>query len=160
MALTDLIIAASEHQLIDGIRKTVTGSNPAANTEFSETIPAGKAWVLQCVTVSLVQGITQTPQPTLVLDDGTNIFFEGLGASSAQNASVTCQYAWAPGLTLTAGGAATVANAPLPAGGGWKATAGGPVLGPGFRIRSITAGIGANTDYGAPVFYVVEYQIS
>lgn len=131
------------------LKQTLTradGSNPAANNEFSVTVPTGQYWLLQAVTVSLVQGLTQTPQPVLVVDDGTTAIFQGFGASSAQNSSVTTQYTWAPGNTLTAGGAATVATAPLPA---------GLVLGPGYRIRSSTIGIGANSDYGAPgIFYV------
>jgi hypothetical protein len=62
-----------------GIIKPVTGTDPAANAEISETVPAGKWWQLLAVSVVLVQGITQTPQPMLTLDDGTNVFY----ASSA-----------------------------------------------------------------------------
>jgi hypothetical protein len=129
--------------------KVVVGADPAANAEFSQAVPAGKTWNLLAVTVSLVQGITQTPQPTLILDDGTTTFFQTFGASSAQNASVTTQYTWSADLPLTAGGAATVATAPIPA---------DLYLGPGSRIRSSTIGIGANSNYGAPAFYVVEFS--
>jgi hypothetical protein len=124
------------------------GSNPAANAEFSATVPAGQYWLLMSVTVSLVQGATQTPQPTLIVDDGTTTIFQGFGASSAQNSAVTTQYTWAPGNTLTAGAAATIATAPLPA---------GLVLGPGYRVRSSTLGIGANSDYGAPGLLYVKF---
>lgn len=129
-------------------RKVITGSDPAANTEFSVTVPASTTYKLLAVTVSLVQGATQTPQPSLLIDDGTNPVVQILGASSAQNASVTTRYTWAPGNTLTAGGAATVANAPLPA---------DLVLPAGYRVTSSTAGIGANSNYGAPALLVVEY---
>src|SRR6266542_656722 len=77
-----------------GVYKTVQGTDPAANTEFSVTVTAGKYWALYAVSVNLVQGATQTPQPTLIIDDGTNVLFQGFGASSAQNASVTTQYTW------------------------------------------------------------------
>lgn len=133
-----------------GIVRSYTGSNPAANTEISETVPAGKMWQLLSVTVSCVQGITQTPQPTLTITDGTVTLFQGFGASSAQNASVTTQYTWAPGNTLTAGAAATVATAPLPA-GMW--------LMPGSVIATSTIGKGANTDFGAPAFLVLEVAV-
>lgn len=132
-----------------GAIRSFTGTNVAANTEFSETVPTGKFWLVEAVTVSLVQGITQTPQPTLVFDDGVNILFQGFGASSAQSASTTTRYTWAPGNTLTAGAAATVATAPMPL---------NMVLGPGYRIRSVTIGIGANTDYAAPQIFVVQYD--
>jgi hypothetical protein len=133
------------------LRQTLTradGTNPAANAEFSVTVPTGQYWLLMAVTVSLAQGATQTPQPTLIIDDGTTTIFQGFGASSAQSSAVTTQYNWAPGNTLTAGAAATVVTAPLPS---------GLVLGPGYRIRSSTLGIGANTDYGAPGLFYVKF---
>lgn len=129
----------------------VNGTDVAANTEFSHTVPEGKAWRLISVSVALVQGITQTPQPLLILDDGTDVIFEGFGCTTAQAVSTTCRYTWAAGLALTGLIGATTnvhANAPLPA---------GFVLTPGYRIRSSTVGIGANSNYGAPSFYVVEY---
>jgi hypothetical protein len=131
------------------VRKVVTGTDPPANTEFSQTVPTGKYWQLFAVSVSLVQGATQTPQPTLIIDDGTTTFSQSLGASSAQNASVTTQYNWAPGNLLTAGAAATVATAPLPK---------DLLLPAGYRIRSSTIGIGANSNYGAPAFFVLEFS--
>jgi hypothetical protein len=132
------------------LTKVFIGTDQAANTEITETVPAGKDWLLLAVSVALVQGITQTPQPILVIDDGTNVLFEGFGASAAQAVSTTCRYTWAPGLTLTACVGATTnvhANAPLPE---------GLVLGPGYRIKTVTLGIGANTNYGAPTLYLVE----
>lgn len=128
--------------------KSIQAADPAANAEFSQTVPVGKYWKLISVSVSLAQGITQTPQPTLVIDDGTNILFQGFGASAAQNASVTTRYTWAPDSPLTGGAAATVATAPIPE---------GLVLAPGWRVRSSTLGLGANTDYGVPSLYVIEY---
>lgn len=130
-----------------------TGTDQAANTEFSETVPAGEQWQLLSVTVSLAQGATQTPQPALVIDDGTTILYLGYGSSAAMSASTTCRYTWAPGLTLTGqiGSSTTVrSNAPLPA---------NLILSAGFRIRSITSGIGANSDYAAPAFYIVKYKV-
>lgn len=129
------------------VYKRVAGADPAANAEVTDAVPTGKYWLLYSVTVSLVQGITQTPQPTLILDDGTNVLFQAFGSSSAQNASVTAQYTWAPGLTTTGGGAGTVSTGALPY---------PMLLGPGFRIRTSTVGIGANTNYGVPSYYVAE----
>lgn len=135
----------------NGQLKLVATTDPAANTEFSQAVTAAKWWRLLSVSVSLAQGATQTPQPTLIIDDGTagGIVFQGFGASSAQNASVTARYTWAPNLPLSAAGALTIVTAPLPE---------ALVIGPGYRVRSVTTGIGANTDYGAANLYVVEYD--
>ncbi len=128
------------------------GTDPAANTEISEVVPAGKHWRLIAVSVALVQGATQTPQPILVIDDGTNILFESFGSSAVQAVSTTCQYTWAPGHTLSGQVGATTdvhSVAPLPA---------GLVLKAGYRIRTNTLGKGANSNYGAPLIYVVEFD--
>lgn len=132
------------------ILKRAAGTNPAANTEISDTVPAGKWWRLMGVSISCVQGITQTPQPTLIIDDGTNVMYQSLGCSAAQAASTTQQYIWASGLPLSAilgAGANLYSTAPLP--NDW-------VLPAGWRVRTSTAGIGANTDYAAPSYFVVE----
>ena len=130
--------------------KRVAGTNPAANTELTDTVPTGKFWALFSVSVSLVQGATQTPQPILIIDDGANTIFESLGSSAAQAASTTCQYTWAGLLPL---------SGQLGSGAGIHSTA--PLLyplllQPGWRIRTSTLGIGANSDYGAPSYYVAE----
>ena len=128
----------------------VTGTNPAANTEFSETVPTGKSYELVSVTVSLAQGLTQTPIPILVIDDGTDVFLELPGSTTVQAVSTTTQYTWAVGLALSGqiGATTTVrATSPLPP---------NLILPEGYRIRSVTPGIGANSDYAAPSLYVVE----
>ncbi len=134
-------------------RKSILGTNPAANTEIDEAVPAGKWWALVSVTFSLVQGLTQTPQPILQITDGTNVLFESFGASAAQAASTTCRYAFAPGLPQPAAIVGATPNmhalAALPS---------GYVLGPGYHVKTSTLGIGAATDYGAPVLWVVEFS--
>ena len=137
--------------LSGGFQRLFTGTNVAANTEFSETVPAGVTWELLSVTVSCVQGATQTPQPILVIDDGTTVLFESFGSTTVQAVSTTCRYTWAPGHTLTGLVGATTnvhSTGPLP----YKL-----ILPAGYRIRSSTIGIGANTDYAAPSIYVVQY---
>lgn len=133
--------------------KPIVGVDPAANNEATITVPAGKAWGLFSVSISLAQGLTQTPQPTLFIDDGTTVFEDILGSSAVQAVSTTCKYTWAPGMTQSGqigAGAAVHSYAPLPD---------GLVLPAGSRVRTSTAGIGANSDYAAFVLYVVEYGI-
>lgn len=141
------------HPASSHVRKVITGTNPAANTEVYQTVPAGKYWGLVAVTVSLAQGLVQTPQPILrIANKAGNVVYESFGASSAQAFSTTCLYTWAPGLPLSApvGTLTDVhATAPLPE---------GLVLPPYYRITTNTLGKGANSDYGAPVFFVVEFS--
>lgn len=124
---------------------------PGAGVEATITVPTGKAWQLFAVTVALVQGATQTPQPILVIDDGANTIFEMYGASAAQAVSTTCQYSWAPDVPLTAIIGATTnchATGPLPI---------GLTVPGGYRIRTNTIGIGANSAYGAMGLFIVEF---
>jgi hypothetical protein len=123
-------------------------ANPAANNEVAAlTVPSGKLWEPLLYTVSLAQGITQTPWPSLVFDDGTNIIAQMLSGSAAQNASVTAQHTWGIGLLLAGGGAGVASHGGLPR----------LVLPAGYRIRTLTGGIGANSDYGAARLLVKEY---
>lgn len=133
------------------VTKLFAGTDPAANTEILETVPEAKQWELKVVSVSLVQGLTQTPQPILVIDDGSESIYEGFGSSNVQAVSTTTRYNWGVGLPLSAQTGATTnvhATAPLPE---------GLVLNAGWRIRTNTLGKGANSDYGVPMLLVVEY---
>lgn len=128
--------------------EVVIGTNPAANAEISQTVPAGELWWLLAVSVACVQGLTQTPQPLLSITDGTTKFFESFGSTTAQAVSTTCQYTWAPGFPLTGLVGATTnvhSTGPLPP---------DLVLRPGYVISTVTVGLGANTDYGAAAFFV------
>ena len=127
-------------------------TNPAAGSEVpTQTVPDGKFWWLKGFSVACVQGLTQTPQPILIVDDGTNVIFEMFGSSAAQAASTTCRYTWGPALPLTGqvgSGAGVHSTSPLPY---------MLVMRAGWRISTLTLGIGANTDYGVGTLYVVEF---
>ena len=132
------------------VRKVIVGTDPAANTEITETVPAGKLWQVYAVSVACVQGVTQTPQPILIIDDGTNVVYESFGSTAAQAVSTPCRYTWAGGLVISGQVGATTnvhSVAPLP---------NDLLLPQGYRIRTSTLGIGANTNYGAPTIFVVE----
>jgi hypothetical protein len=129
----------------------INGSDPAAGLEVSQTVPAGKYWELIAVSVVLVQGLTQTPQPLLSIDDGADVIWEVYGSSAAQAVSTTCRYNWAAGAELTGQigtGANVHSTSRLPD---------GLIIPAGYRIRTITPGIGANSDYGVPSFFVAQY---
>ena len=127
------------------------GATPAANTEITEYVFPGRTWGLVGVTFTMTQGLTQTPQPILIIDDGNEVLFSALGASAAQAVSTTCRYNFGIGLVTSAVLGVTtgcLAFAPLPQ---------GLILKPGYRIRTSTLGIGANSQYSAPTFMIVEY---
>jgi hypothetical protein len=42
-------------------------TDPAANTEASITVPSGSTWVILAAHLTVVQGATQTPLPSLVI---------------------------------------------------------------------------------------------
>jgi hypothetical protein len=131
---------------------TTLTANPAANAEIAvTTVTTGKIWLLKAFSVSLVQGITQTPQPILIVDDGTNVVFEMFGSTTAQAVSTTCRYTWGVGLPLTGQVGATTnvhSTGPIPA---------GLLMKDGWRISTLTVGLGANSDYGVATINVVEY---
>lgn len=129
--------------------ESVSAANPAANAEFSFTVPANEKWLLVGVSVQLVQGITQTPWPSLIIDDGTNVLWEAYSGTAVQGASTTAQHTWAVGATPVSAG--TTPN--IFATGGLPM---GIVLPAGYRIRSNTIGIGANSNYGVPRAMVVK----
>lgn len=134
--------------------KRITGTDRAANTEVSETVPVGKFWWLVSFKVVCVQGATQTPLPFLTIDDGTTTFLEVPGTTTAQAVSTTATYTWASDIQLTGQIGTTPSirsNGPLPS---------NLLLLPGYRIQTVTQGIGANTDYGAPSYYVVELDMT
>ena len=135
--------------------RTIEVSEPSAGAEFSYTIPASDAGpsgmggvLLKSVSALLTQGATQTPWPALVLDDGTNVVAMVPGASAAQTAGEAVQYTWLPGGVVAAiagSGSSLSAASPLPA---------EAFLLPGYRIRSVTAGIGANSQFSAVTLLV------
>lgn len=130
--------------------QTFTGTNPAANTEISETVPAGEYWYVLSVTVALAQAGAGSSFPVLTVSDGSSVFFQSYGATAAQAISTTCQYTWARGLTLSAIVGATTACkaiAPLPF---------DLYLPAGCVIATATVGLSANTDYGAPIIRYVK----
>lgn len=132
--------------------KRVAGTDPGANTEVGDVVPAGKTWELLLASIPLVQGATQTPQPILQLTDAADaVIAEIFGSSAVQAVSTTCRYTWGPDLPLSAQIGATTnvrSSAPLPS---------GIYLPAGFKIKTATLGIGANSDYGAPSYLVIEY---
>jgi hypothetical protein len=129
-----------------GIVRSITGSDPAAGAEISETVPTGARWRLLAIRFVLVTDATVANRnPALLFDDGTNEYFAARGADN-QTASLTVTYTGGQGLNREASVSSRAVIA-LPA---------GVVLLAGHRIRTSTAGIVAGDNYGAPQYLVEE----
>jgi hypothetical protein len=130
-----------------GVRTGAAKGMPAPTIKVGAT----KLWVPLAFTVVLVQGATQTPLPGFCWDDGTNILGVAPGAAAAVSVSTTTRMTWVRGLKNqpTAGAGLTQNIAPLP----------DLVLEAGWRVSTLTAGIGANTDYAAATLTYAELTI-
>lgn len=130
-----------------GALRSITGTDPAANTEVSEAVPTGARWRLHHFLVTLVTDANvASRQTTLIIDDGTNTFYRAQ-ASATQPAGTTRNYVVYPA------GIAPATNSPdliLP-------TTPGLLLPAGARLRTSTALIQAGDNYGAPQLLVEEW---
>lgn len=130
-----------------GIR-LISGTDPAAGAEISETVPTSARWRLLTIRYTLVtSAVAGTRRSNLVLDDGTTIFARHI-AGVTQGVSTTLVYNWGVGLSrLTA--AVT-----------------GETMDPfidyvqlrgAFRFRTDTTSLDAGDNYSAPDFLVEEW---
>ena len=133
-----------------GALRTYLGTDQAANTEFSESVPSGAVWELLAVRATLVTDANvANRQASLILDDGTNTFCTSYPVSN-HAASTTVVYNWVTELGASYTTVTTnVQLLPLPK----------ILLGPGFRVRSSTASIQVGDNWGVPAFLVVEYDL-
>jgi small ligand-binding sensory domain FIST len=129
-----------------GTIRSITGTDPAAGAEVSETVPTGARWRLHALRVALTTDATVANRETsLTLDDGTTIYAQ-MPAGEAQTASAAFTYTWAVGLIRGApnqGGSRLIPIPPL-----WLLA--------GHRIRTLTTNIQAGDNYGAPQLLVEE----
>lgn len=76
-----------------GLIRSITGTNPAASVEISETVPTGALWKLHAVHAVLVNDANVASRaPVLVITDGTNILhriYIGLTPTAGQTARMT-----------------------------------------------------------------------
>jgi hypothetical protein len=136
---------------LGGVSRVIPGTDPAANVEISEAVPANRLWLVRSVWAQLVtDGTAATRVVELVIDDGTQEF-KRFPAVTGHAASLTRQYTWAPvGAGQAPPGATTTGmvgifppDLYLPA---------------GFRIRTVTTNRQAGDNYAAPQLWVVEFS--
>ena len=130
-----------------GVIRIVTGADPAAGQEISETVPSGKIWKLRSIVFVLATSSTAaTRRVILDFDDGTNVFSTTV-PNATQAASLTYYYKFALGLPLESSQVSTgsVVQAALP----------DILLLPGYRFKTTTVNKQSGDDYSA-VYYEVE----
>jgi len=119
---------------------SITGTDPAAGAEISETVPANTIWWLQSMHSTFVTDVTvPVRQAILFLDDGSADFYVA-PTSATQAASLSRRYTFAH----TGENKDLVAIdyfIPIPA----KTT-----LAAGYRVRTVTSSIVAGDNWGAP----------
>jgi hypothetical protein len=135
-----------------GSIKSITGTDPAAGVEISETVPANAIWSVESISASLVTDAAAADRLSRVtIDDGTTIFYQ-VSSRVNHTASLTVRYAWAPfGAAAVGVVAATDAtmNIPLP-----KHT----ILAAGYRFITVTGALEAGDNWGAPQLTVEEWH--
>jgi hypothetical protein len=135
-----------------GFITTQSGGNPAAGNEMALlAVPTGAIWRLHTIAVSLVQGATQTPTPSLrTRDSSGNIKNRTPITTTAIAVSSTSQLTWGIGLVQESAVGTVgdeVHTAPLPI----------QDLIAADDIATVTTGIGANTDYGLFTLHIEEW---
>lgn len=126
--------------------RSITGTDPAAGVEISDTVPTGARWKLFAWRATLVTDATAANRlPALVIDDGTTEIYRAVSTTN-HTASLTWAYNAAIAGAAAAQSASNVGLI-LPA---------SLVLLAGYRIRTVTAAIVAGDNWGAPQLLVEE----
>lgn len=125
----------------------VIGADPAAGVEISDAVPAGKQWRLISVLLQLVTNATvANRRPHVIVDDGANVFHRR-ASNATQAASLTQNYLFA-GEGPEAAVRGTYVADPLPV----------QEIPAGARIKTVTENLQAGDNYGAPLYYVEEFD--
>jgi hypothetical protein len=131
-----------------GFVRGITGTDPAAGVEVNETVPTGARWRLHSLHVSLVTSVTVANR-YVQLRAYTGAQYVWLASvHQVQIASLTYEYTWAAGLAWLAPAALTYFNLPLPH---------FLVLGAGYQFLTVTSGLQAGDNFGAPDYQVEEW---
>ena len=130
-----------------GVLRSITGTNPAADVEISETVPTNARWRVLAIQFSLVTDANAANREVaLTLDDGTTVFAR-VPSGFTHVASTTIVYSsfhHAPRFTVAQD---TTKNFPLPR----------VDLQGSFRLATVTTARQATDNYGAPQLLVEEW---
>lgn len=130
-----------------GAVRSITGTDPAAGAEISETVPTGARWRFLSLRAIFVTDVTAANRaPVLTFDDGTNAF---AGAANSVNQAASGTFTYHFGNV----GANHANSSP----GVMVSTPANLLLLAGYRMRTITGSIQAGDNWGAPQYLVEEF---
>lgn len=121
---------------------TISGANPAANAEWSITIPATQWWLVRAIRATLVTDANAANRRVALSIDDNGGLVQLIGSAATQVASQTTIYNWAPGNVVIDDQVGLRQYAPLP---------NGLLLPAGTVISSVTTNRQAGDDWGAPL---------
>lgn len=130
-----------------GAIRSITGTDPAAGVEISETVPAGALWrLITLLTILQADATVISRRPALHISDGSTVFFKSSNPGTfAANATGNVNWTAAgdeSAVTILAN-RALLPNYLL--------------LSAGFVITTVTANLQAADDWGAPQLLVEEW---
>jgi len=129
-----------------GALRSLTGTDPAANVEISETVPTNARWRLLALIATLVTDANVANRDAaLTIDDGTTVVGR---FPSGQNipASLTTRYVWTSGGSRFAIASDRTVVTPIP--DIWLAD--------GFRLKTVTTALQATDNWTAPQLFIEE----
>lgn len=131
-----------------GAMRSITGTDPGAAAEFSETVPTGARWRPHALSFTLLTDATvANREVALTFDDGTNIYCVQL-PGAVQAAGGVRRYSYGLDTAVVASGLGAVDRTiPLPR----------LLMLAGHRIRSVTGNLQAGDNYSAPQLLVEEW---
>jgi len=130
-----------------GAIRSITGTDPAAGQEISETVPTNTRWRFVSILALLTTDATVASRVAYwAVDDGSTLLFTG-NAGLTQGVSSTEAYSLIPSYSQRGDiGGNRVLAVPSPL-----------ILQAGWRIRSSTTNLQAGDNWGAPRFSVEEW---
>jgi len=144
----------------EGFIRTVTGTNPAAGVEVTETVPTNALWKLRSFSVVLVTSGVANRTVFLAADDGTatnRLWIREVNEDVQADAQTRTHLlgrgndgTFLGGGQLTDTQTVNVHNA-IPADD--------PYLPEAHRLRTITVNLQAGDDFAAPIFQVEEWLV-
>jgi len=130
-----------------GTIRSITGTDPAANTEVTETVPTGARWRFLSLLVTLVTDANvATREVALAADDGTNTYCR-IPATQSQAASLTRRWEFTQATPFAGLNQDATIPAMFPA----------LLLAAGHRLTTITTARQVTDNFGAPQYAVEEW---
>lgn len=130
-----------------GVLRSLTGTNPAAGAEISETVPTNARWRLLCAQFTLTTDANvANREVAFVFDDGASTFHT-TPMNYLHTAGVPIAYAVGIGGPVVVASSIVGRSQPIPA----------LTLPSGARFRTTTANRQVGDDYSAPQYLVEEW---